>query len=293
MGGQTLPPHHCVSKPKSSLGFTLVELGIVLVITGLIIGGVLVGKDLIQATQIRAQVSQIDQIKTAVQTFKLKYNCIPGDCPNATSFFSAGAQPEQVRNGNGNSQVCATGAYGIPIMCDTADTNSSFLFLATEVSSFFDHLAAAGFIPLKQYDETLEASFYPDIAFPSMKFQSSGGDQLTTFYGSKAGIVASYLLSYLHIQAGNKLIMGACGGSGTQHTPAYCGFSGNEAYMIDLKVDDGLPLTGSSVIISYYYLYRVPGDVNDNISACTAAVGQNLYHLTRNGRNCVLAVNLE
>ena len=39
-------------------GFTLIELSIVLVIIGLIIGGVLVGRDMIHAAQIRATISQ-------------------------------------------------------------------------------------------------------------------------------------------------------------------------------------------------------------------------------------------
>ena len=47
-------------------GFTLVELSIVLVIIGLIIGGVVVGRDLIDAATIRAQISQIEKYNTAV-----------------------------------------------------------------------------------------------------------------------------------------------------------------------------------------------------------------------------------
>ena len=42
-------------------GFTLVELSIVIVIIGLIVGGVLVGQDLIKSAEIRSQISQIEQ----------------------------------------------------------------------------------------------------------------------------------------------------------------------------------------------------------------------------------------
>ncbi len=68
-------------------GFTLVELSIVLVIIGLIIGGVLVGKDLIKAAEIRAAISNLQQLETTYNAFRLKYNCIPGDCNNATDYF--------------------------------------------------------------------------------------------------------------------------------------------------------------------------------------------------------------
>lgn len=65
-------------------GFTLIELSIVIVVIGLIIGGVLVGQDLIKMSEARALMSQMDKYQVAVHTFQLKYNCKPGDCKNAT-----------------------------------------------------------------------------------------------------------------------------------------------------------------------------------------------------------------
>lgn len=78
-------------------GFTLIELSIVLVIIGLIVGGVLVGRDLINAASVRKQITQLQEYTTAAGAFKVKYNCIPGDCINATSFGISGT------NGNGNA----------------------------------------------------------------------------------------------------------------------------------------------------------------------------------------------
>lgn len=42
-------------------------------------GGVLVGQDLIEETEIRAQVSQVTKYNAAVHTFQNKYNVIPRD----------------------------------------------------------------------------------------------------------------------------------------------------------------------------------------------------------------------
>jgi len=67
-------------------GFTLIELSIVLVIIGLIIGGVLVGRDLIEAANIRATVSQYEKFNTAAHAFQLKYGYLPGDLPNSANF---------------------------------------------------------------------------------------------------------------------------------------------------------------------------------------------------------------
>ena len=50
-----------------------------LVIIGLIIGGVLAGKDMIRASELRALLSQKDKYITAVNVFKGKYNALPGD----------------------------------------------------------------------------------------------------------------------------------------------------------------------------------------------------------------------
>jgi prepilin-type N-terminal cleavage/methylation domain-containing protein len=60
-------------------GFTLIELSIVLVIIGLIVGGVLVGQDLIKAAEIRATISQYEKYNAAMNTFRTKYNGMPGD----------------------------------------------------------------------------------------------------------------------------------------------------------------------------------------------------------------------
>ena len=69
-------------------GFTLIELSIVLVIIGLLVGGVLEGQDLIKAAQIRSTISQFEQFDAAVNTFRTKYNNLPGDVVNGTNFFA-------------------------------------------------------------------------------------------------------------------------------------------------------------------------------------------------------------
>jgi prepilin-type N-terminal cleavage/methylation domain-containing protein len=88
-------------------GFTLIELSIVLVVIGLIIGGVLVGQDLIKAAETRATLAQIEKYNSAVNTFKTKYNGIPGDLiyTDAANFgFTVGtgcAGQQGGRDGNG------------------------------------------------------------------------------------------------------------------------------------------------------------------------------------------------
>ena len=60
-------------------GFTLVELSIVLVIIGLLIGGILVAQSLVETSKINKVVGQIQQFDIGVRVFKDKFNGLPGD----------------------------------------------------------------------------------------------------------------------------------------------------------------------------------------------------------------------
>src|SRR6185312_11880077 len=91
-------------------GFTLIELSIVLVIIGLIVGGVLVGQDLIRAAEIRATVGQYEKYNAAINTFRSKYNGIPGDLleASATAFGlcpTAGCTTGAAGLGDGNGLI--------------------------------------------------------------------------------------------------------------------------------------------------------------------------------------------
>lgn len=92
-----------ISAPAARKGFTLIELSIVLVIIGLIVGGVLVGRDLIRSSAARAQISQIASYNTAVNTFTGKYNGLPGDLAEpAASQFGFRARGAYAGQGDGN-----------------------------------------------------------------------------------------------------------------------------------------------------------------------------------------------
>ncbi|MDK9694224.1 MAG: prepilin-type N-terminal cleavage/methylation domain-containing protein [Sulfurimonas sp.] len=70
-------------------GFTLVELSIVLVIVGLLIGGVLKGKEMIESTKIKKVKTDIDSIVAATYAYQDKKGVLPGDA-NTNGLIETG-----------------------------------------------------------------------------------------------------------------------------------------------------------------------------------------------------------
>lgn len=90
-------------KGQSQKGFTLVELAIVLVIIGIILGAVLKGQELINNAKIKRAYNQYREVLAAVYTYYDKYGKYPGDDPNAaTRWASASPVPS---NGNNNGLI--------------------------------------------------------------------------------------------------------------------------------------------------------------------------------------------
>ncbi len=67
---------------KQEEGFTLVELAIVLVIIGLLLGGILKGQAMIENAKLKRVKSDINSIVAAVYSYQDKYGVFPGDDPN-------------------------------------------------------------------------------------------------------------------------------------------------------------------------------------------------------------------
>lgn len=88
---------------KRARGFTLVEVAIVLVIIGLILGGVFKGQALVDNARVRSMSTEIDGIRSAMMSFQDRYRSIPGDFPKAPLQIDSAAV-----GGNGNGRIDAS-----------------------------------------------------------------------------------------------------------------------------------------------------------------------------------------
>ena len=93
---------------KDQAGFTLVEIAIVMVIIGLLIGGVLKGQAMIQNAKVKRVVKQGDELRAAIMTFYDKYGVYPGD-ENLPAIPPNGADNE----GNGSGQIGGAEIYEV------------------------------------------------------------------------------------------------------------------------------------------------------------------------------------
>ncbi|HEX9686134.1 MAG TPA: prepilin-type N-terminal cleavage/methylation domain-containing protein [Burkholderiales bacterium] len=112
---------------RRQTGFTLIEIAIVLVIIGLLLGGVLKGQELITSARVRNLISQQDGIKAAYFGFLDRFRSLPGDYSLASTNI---ANVAVGANGNGNGQIESALGGG------TID----------EHVAVWDHLSHAGFI---------------------------------------------------------------------------------------------------------------------------------------------------
>jgi len=111
---------------KLSKGFTLIEIAIVLVIIGLLLGGVLKGQELITGARVRNLISQQDGIKAAFFGFQDRFRALPGDYASASTNINNVSQ-----NGNGNGRI---------------ENNATAPAFAHEELLAWNHLTAAGFL---------------------------------------------------------------------------------------------------------------------------------------------------
>lgn len=191
-------------KINKQKGFTLVEIAIVLVIIGLLLGGILKGQELINSARVRNLADQNSGIQAAYYGFIDRYRQVPGD------FGS----------------VAASQAMGVtvvlPLAASTTDGNGQLDNTLEEAAAVWEQLAKSQF---------LGGGFTPATAVPASEaaYTSSRVGPSNAFNGAliltrNAGYTGTASIR-LNLHMGRNVPV-------------------TIARELDVKVDDGLPNTG-------------------------------------------------
>jgi len=209
----------------------------VLVVIGLIVGGVLLGQDLIRASEVRATISQIEKYNTAVRTFQGKFGFLPGDL-NATAAtqFQFAARGFYAGEGDGNGII--EGVYG-----NSAGQNRGYSEAGGETPMFWVDLSSS--VAGNLIDGGFNTAFSTGVPganvtgtninlyLPQAKL--GRGNYIYVWSG---GANQGNGINYYGLSAITTIATGTGPSSSPNIPPAI-------AYAIDSKTDDGLPMTGN------------------------------------------------
>ena len=232
------------------LGFTLLEMSILLVIIGLLVGGIVIGQGMIHQSEIRKTITEINQFRTSINAFVTQYDSLPGDFKEAEQFWGIPTAIDGTENGDGNKLVEFVNKDGVH-----------------EGYRAWQHLAKALLVPGPFAGTGSIGAAIPGVDIP--KSELTGGYALESDALGMAG--------QLVILIGNPL-------SSTDTMLMDGTIRPEDAYDIDLKVDDGIP--GEGVV-------RGADGYNAGSSACIdTGVIPAKYDLTKTRKDCFLGFQL-
>lgn len=204
---------------NNTRGFTLVEISIVMIIIGLLIGGTFGGMKLVENMQVNRTVQDLKAIESAALTFRDTYGRLPGDLRNPSTRLPSCTAAPCATTGNGDRRVGGQFVPGAAL----AATDENFVF--------WHHLAAADLISSVTPTTSL------DFGEGQPEAPVGGGYRLVGY------VTGNFWSS---ISRNNHTLW-----ISDKYSESYVGGTQNQdsipciiARSIDNKIDDGMPLNG-------------------------------------------------
>lgn len=225
--------HRAHPRTASRAGYTLVEMAVVITIISLLVGGVMVGQNMIRSSNIQATVAGVEKYRSATIKFQERFLELPGDFQSATTYWSGNG----ISNGNGNGRIGGDDAAAPNLNNDCAATNWQ------EQWNVWVHLSKAELIPGEYSNPGNSNTIYikknPAVPLsPNVpKTEIDSGGYTLRFCGDITSSTTYFNAPYGHtIQLGN----GLSSQGGTRKGL----FAPKEAAAVDGKLDDGYPHKG-------------------------------------------------
>ncbi len=199
---------------RNQSGFTLIEIAIVLVIIGLLLGGVLKGQELINSARVKNLATDFRNIPVFIYGYQDKFKSLPGDDANAITHLPA---PAIICSGNPTVGKCVLGNGVI-------EGNWNDTTIASESYVFWQHIRLADLAP-GSTDTTTPATYLPTNA--------SGGT-----IGIQSGTTSTATTPINDLSATPAAIRGS-------YVICSSGILGKFVKQLDTTMDDGNTATGS------------------------------------------------
>jgi prepilin-type N-terminal cleavage/methylation domain-containing protein len=144
---------------KKEAGFTIIELAIVMIIIGVLIGIVVKGGVLIDNARMKKFYAMKNEISQGIYSYSERYSYYPGDDPNMLAKWPA----LPVTNGNGNGVIANGVASTPPTVCGSGATEQCSLWSALRQAGF---LSGTGYTnPQHPFSSSVSVTFYNDASW--------------------------------------------------------------------------------------------------------------------------------
>lgn len=231
-----------MQKHQRLSGFTLLELSIVLMIIGVLVAGILIGRTMVATSRLQTVITDAGNIISAVNNFKSAYLALPGDFSDATTQWGtdssgcpSGGGASGTCNGDSNGKIgsnCSSGSMSV--------TNSGESYRA------WQHLASSTLYNSNLTGVTASGTSVTRISSNIPASPIEGGGYMLMWLDDPSTCSNHYGLLTSGGNHGNALVLvNNFTQTSAPATTITTAITPEQAYQIDSKMDDSVPGTGN------------------------------------------------